>query len=293
MINTLENEFYKITVSALGAELNSVFSKKLNKELLWHADKSVWARNAPVLFPIVGKFKDNTYEYAGKEYHLPQHGFARDKEFKVIEKNADSILLELKQTEETYLMYPFHFDLRIHYELSGQLVKCAYTVINSGDKELYFSIGAHPGFICPMFPGEKLADYKIEFEEKEKSRRRLLNDGLFNGANETVFSEPKSFQLSQSLFDKDAIVFDDLKSTSLKLISEKYCLNFTWFNMPYFGIWTKKGTEAFVCLEPWAGISDSLDSSGLLEEKEGIIKLAADKKYQCGFSFYPNAGKDS
>ena len=291
-MNTLENEFYKISVSALGAELNSVYSKELKKEMLWHADKEVWARNAPVLFPIVGKLKDNTCEYQGKKFHLPQHGFARDKEFKVIKKNKDSILLELKETEETYLIYPFQFNLQIAYELAGEVIKCTYTVNNPENKDLYFSIGAHPGFICPMYEGEKLADYRIEFGTGENSRRRVLQDGLFNGAYETIFESPGSLVLSKSFFDKDAVVFDDLKSTSLKLISKKYCLNFSWFNMPYFGIWAKKGMEQFICLEPWAGVADSLDSLGKLEEKEGIIKLAKGQQYVCGFSFHLNTRKD-
>ncbi len=291
-MHIIENEFYRLSVYNLGAELNSVFSKVLNKELLWHADKDIWARNAPVLFPIVGKLKENRYEYSGKQYNLPQHGFARDKEFKIVEQSQNQITFQLKETEETLLIYPFQFNLKISYELSGETIKCIYTVENSGNKDLWFSIGAHPGFICPVYEGEGLAEYKINFEKPEKSKRRLLQDGLFNNAYEPIFEEPGTLALSQKLFDKDAIVFDDLISTSLKLLSKKYCLNFSWFNMPYFGIWTKKGTEQFVCLEPWAGIADSINSLGKLEEKEGVIKLNSGLKYECGFSFGVNVQKD-
>ena len=281
----LENDSYKVGISALGAELTSVYSKKIEKELLWHADKNIWARHAPVLFPIVGKLKNNTYTFGGKDYHLPQHGFARDKEFKLSAQTESMLELELKDTEETQLIYPFSFRLTICYELAGELIKCTYKVLNTDNKEILFSIGAHPGFICPMYENEKLEDYRIEFQEEEGSERRLLSDGLCTDDREKVFQKPGVLSLSSSLFDKDAIVFDDLASTSANLVSDKFCMQFNWFNMPYFGIWTKKGTNKFICIEPWAGIADSVNATGNLMEKEGIIKLPVDKEHISGFSF--------
>ncbi|HEY1039911.1 MAG TPA: aldose 1-epimerase family protein [Bacteroidia bacterium] len=282
----LENDSYKVSISALGAELTSVYSKKMKKELLWQADKNIWARHAPVLFPIVGKLKNNTYTFEGKEYHLPQHGFARDKEFKLSVQTETTVELELRNTEETQLIYPFSFRLIICYELANGLIKCTYKVLNTDNKEIFFSIGAHPGFICPMYENETLNNYRIEFQEKEVSERRLLSEGLCTDDHEKVFEEPGILSLSSSLFDKDALVFDDLRSTSLRLVSDKYCLSFNWFNMPYFGIWAKKDAEKFICIEPWSGIADSVNATGNLAKKEGIIKLAVDKEHVSGFSFY-------
>lgn len=279
----LANDFFEICVSAHGAELHSVYSKKLNKELLWQADEKVWGRHAPVLFPVVGKLKNDSYTFDRKSYSLPQHGFARDMEFKIVSTKSDSIIYELNATDETLKKYPFHFSLQIEYKLENEKLHCTYKVKNTGDIEMYFSIGSHPGFICPLIEGEQLSDYTISFEKDETAKRNLLDGGLFNGIHEDIIVNKKHIPLSKELFEKDAIVLKGLNSEALQLHSKNYTLNFFWHNMPYFGIWAKKGNEEFICLEPWAGLADSTNVSGNIKEKEGIIALSPNKVFECGF----------
>jgi galactose mutarotase-like enzyme len=280
---TLENDFFSICISAHGAELHSIYSKKLDKELLWSGYDKVWARHAPVLFPIVGKLKNDTFTFNGKSYSLPQHGFARDMEFQLISKSNDCIVFELNSNNETLKKYPFQFSLQIEYKLENDKLHCNYKVNNTGDTEMYFSIGSHPGFICPLMAGEQLSEYTITFEKEETAKRNLLDGGLFNGIQEDVIVNRKHILLSKEIFEKDAIVLKALNSEALQLHSNNYTLNFFWHNMPYFGIWAKKGIEEFICLEPWAGLADSTNASGDIKEKEGIITLSPTKVFECGF----------
>ncbi len=280
----LTNEKFKLEIKQLGAELCSFFSKDLNKELLWQADKDVWARHAPVLFPIVGKLKNNTYSFKGKIYSLPQHGFARDCEFQLTTQNKNSLVFELKETEGSLKNYPFRFNLKINYELTSNGFSCKYMVTNPATEPLYFSIGAHPGFNCPLFENESFEDYCLEFKKDENIERYLIQDGLISDHREKIQLKSGKLALSSALFERDAIVLKQINSSSIKLSSNSYCLNFSWFNMPYYGIWTKPGTRRFICLEPWAGIADSVNASGNLIEKEGIICLKEKEQYKCGFT---------
>ena len=282
-LQSIENDFYKILISSTGAEMHSVFSKKLNKELLWQADSAVWARHAPVLFPIVGKLKADSYLCEEKEYSLSQHGFARDMDFELISQSQSAIVFELKSTDGTLTKFPFSFSLQITYKLESEKLHCNYKVKNTGASAMYFSIGAHPGFICPLHENESLTDYTITFEKEETAQRCLLEAGLFNDKRENVIENNKYIHLSQTLFEKDAIVLKHLSSQALQLHSKKYTLNFFWYNMPYFGIWAKKENPAFICLEPWAGLADSTSTSGNIKEKEGIITLSPDCVFECGF----------
>ena len=50
---SIENQYLKIEVSSLGAELQSIFDKEMKQEVLWQGDKKYWGRRAPVLFPNV------------------------------------------------------------------------------------------------------------------------------------------------------------------------------------------------------------------------------------------------
>jgi galactose mutarotase-like enzyme len=281
----LENEFYEIKIHPSGAEIHSVYSKKINREIIWQAKPEVWSRHAPVLFPIVGKLKENKYQYKNNWYNLPQHGFARDQQFDVIASNIKKAVFLLSSTEETKQHFPFNFNLKITYEIMEESIHCFYQVLNTGENDLYFSIGAHPGFICPIDENEKWTDYSIIFEQIESANRLCLEDGLLNDDTVPFLTNQNSIPLNTNLFDQDALVFKQLNSEALFLKSKKHCLKFSWHNMPYLGIWTKKGQHQFICIEPWHGVADSKNSSGNITKKEGIIKLNQNEEFNCNFGF--------
>jgi galactose mutarotase-like enzyme len=282
-METIENNSLLITISTLGAELKSIYAKERQQEYLWQGSPDWWPRRAPVLFPIVGKLNNNVYRVNGKVFSLPQHGFARDNEFVVGERGADTIEFVLKSGNELLQNYPFPFELRIRYSLEGPQLHVRYDVENKGSQRMYFSIGAHPGF--PLQSGETLSDYYIEFEKAETLDRHLLDEGLFNGKTERVISNEKILSLNNDLFAKDAIVFKGMQSTWLFLRSRKsdYRLKFSCEGFPYFGIWSKPGAP-FLCLEPWCGLADSKGFEGEFKDKEGIQALEAGMIFSRSFS---------
>lgn len=284
MTESIENDFLRIEISTLGAELKSIFHKHKNQEYLWQGDANWWPRSAPVLFPVVGKLNNNEYYVDGKTYSLPQHGFARDMEFTVVEKVADIIVFELKSTEETLAKFPYSFSLKITYSLAENKLFTNYKVENVSSEEMCFSIGAHPGFICPMYENETLEDYYLELQYEETLARHLLENGLFTGESEIIITDTKVLNLHAGLFEKDAIVFKNMRSTYMFLKSKKsdYYLKFSFDGFPYFGIWQKPGAP-FICLEPWCGIADNKGFSGAFSEKEGIVKLDGNEVFEREF----------
>ena len=101
MKKTLKNDFLSIEIDSHGAELTSI--RCGNTEYLWQADPQFWARHSPVLFPIVGRVWDNIYHVNGKEYGLPQHGFARDMEFTPVSQTENEIWFSLEDSLSTGL----------------------------------------------------------------------------------------------------------------------------------------------------------------------------------------------
>lgn len=275
MISILENAFIKVEISTQGAELQSIFNKQSQLEYLWQGDPAVWPRKAPVLFPIVGKVKDNRYTYTGKEYSLPQHGFARDQEFKLVSSTSSAVVYRLQQSEASLKNFPFEFQLDIVYTINQSTVTVEYKIQNpSAAADLYFSIGAHPGFRCPLKDNETFEDYYLEFEKTEKLSRVLLDGGLRGDAREEVTLTENKLPLSVDLFGpKDAIVVSGLNSECISLKSTKsaHGLHFNYKNYPWFGIWSKPGP--FICLEPWMGVADDIHSTQQLTEKESIQLL--------------------
>jgi len=283
---TLENEFLVVTFNTKGAELRSVYHKKFQTNYLWNGDESYWNRCSPVLFPIVGKVKNNTYSYQDQEYKLTQHGFARDTTFIVEQQAEHTITFSMASTDQTKLVYPFDFKLSITYTILESSLVVAYRVINKGTSTQLFSIGAHPGFLCPLEEGLSFEDYFLAFEKEETAPRLLVGEGGISRNTEPVFaSHSNTIPLHLNLFGKkDAIILKDLRSRYMELKSNRgeRGLRFTFEGFPYMGIWTKPGP--FLCIEPWFGIADFEDADGKLEHKEGICKLPIGQDFNASYT---------
>jgi len=122
MIYEISNEYLVVKINDLGAELNSIKKQFEDIEYLWQLNKKIWERQAPLLFPIIGRLKDEQFEYNKKLYNINIHGFANTSVFSLHEKKADSITLVLKNSEKTLKQYPFKFELYISYSLIGNKI---------------------------------------------------------------------------------------------------------------------------------------------------------------------------
>ena len=279
MNTIIKNSGLTAVINLKGAELISLKDKE-NKEFIWEGNPIFWAKHSPVLFPIVGTLKNNSYQYNNIEYHLSRHGFARDMEFELIEKKEDSATYSLQSSEETLKVYPFKFELQIVYTLKENSLSIQYNVINKNQTMLPFSIGAHPAF---ALAGD-FEDYSIEFEREEPLEYFLLENDLISNKTSKIALKKNRLPLTYKIFKNDALIFKTLKSNSLTISKNSkplFKVHFTDF--PNLGIWTKKEAP-FLCIEPWFGYSDTEDSSGNLFEKKGIQILAENETFKSEFS---------
>lgn len=286
----LENEFLSITAANYGAELHSIKEKGENIEYLWNGNPDYWKYHAPILFPIVGKVKNNSYKVNGEVFNLPQHGLGRLQEFKVLSKTENSLTFNLDYSEETLKVYPFKFSLFVIYELIDKTIKITYKVKNLDSKEIYFSIGAHPAYMCPILENETINDYYFEFNKKETASIMLLNTstGLFTGEVQEILNKESNIQLSKELFKNDALVFksSELESNIINLKSKNHnkSIEFDFSNFPYLGLWAPAAGAPFLCIEPWFGHADYENFDGEFKDKEGVLSLPINKEFQCSYS---------
>lgn len=281
MIAVAATDTVQICAESRGAELLSLKHRRDGVERLWKGDPAFWGRRAPILFPIVGRLAENRYLFGGKEYALSQHGFARDREFKLIESSPARLLYRLSSDDETLRLYPFPFDLLVGYRLERSRLEVHHRVTNTGPSPMWFSIGGHPGFACPLKKDESFEEYELVFEEKETLPRHFLQSGLLTGESAPLLEDSDRLPLSWSLFERDAIVLQGLRSkwVELRNRSGRVRLSVHFEGWPYLGIWTRPGAP-FVCIEPWQGLADRAGAPGLLEEKEGIVSLEPGDRWE-------------
>ena len=268
---TLQNQLISATIQSKGAELCSLKNANTHREFLWQADPAHWAKHAPVLFPIVGTLKNNSYLHQEKSYSLPRHGFARDREFSLLEQSETQAVFQLLSSESTLEVYPFSFDFRITYTLQANALITQYTIHNLGEDKMYYNLGAHPAFALPL----EFTDYRLEFSADSELTAHELEADLIGHTTHPVSLHNHNLPLAYSLFEKDALVFKQLESDLVTLYEkDQPILQVSFADFPNLGLWTK--TQApFICIEPWLGYADTVDASGVLIEKEGIQSLAA------------------
>ena len=272
---TLEHDNLLIQVSTKGAELCRLYGKAENLEYLWHGDPAYWGKHSPVLFPIVGTLVNNTYNWQGKNYSLPRHGFARDTEFTLAKQTTDSVVLNLSSTAETLQHYPFHFSLTIVYQISGSMLRVKYIVQNNGDTDMPFSLGAHPAFNLPLVKGDAYHDYLLSFSGGIDSFINPLQNGLLLHEKQKLGLNNNTLPLQTSLFEKDALVFTGKMPDSVRVSCTKNPHGFELHmkGWPHLGLWAAPNAP-FLCIEPWQGHADFADHQGDISQKPGIIMLA-------------------
>ncbi|WP_343854439.1 aldose 1-epimerase family protein [Algoriphagus jejuensis] len=273
---TIQSETLLVTVNQRGMELSSLKSKITGQEYLWQGDPQFWTGQAPILFPIIGALKDGKTSYEGKTYILPKHGFVRNSDqAKLIKQLSDTLVFRLDSTPETLEVYPFAFALEVSFRVSGNSLEISHEVYNLDRKPLYYSLGGHPAFNCPLLAGESLEEYRIEFPQVEHDSTWMITpEGLIGEKGEMILDSSNEIHLHAQIFDQDALIFKALKSREVSLT---HCdrgpiVKMDFDDFDYLGIWAKPGAP-FVCLEPWLGIADASDHSGQLNEKEGIRRI--------------------
>lgn len=275
----LTNETLTVVFESVGAEMISLKDNKSGQEYLWHGDKKFWGRRSPVLFPFVGRVRNGIYTYANQEYEMGQHGFARDMEFECISEDKEEIWFALDATPITKEKYPFDFRLEIGYRLEQNTVRVMWKVENQ-EKEntMYFSIGAHPAFLCPLKEGEKQTEYSIWMDAVDDvlfSKADLETGLMFNYKNQLNLSNGR-YKLAADFFDEGAYIIEDYQVRKVSLMdAENQPYVSVSFNTPVVGIWSpEKKNAPFVCIEPWYGRCDRETFEGTLREREWGNKLA-------------------
>lgn len=269
---SMENELAAVTVSEHASEITSFVDKATGIEHMWQGDPAFWAGRNPTLFPMVGSTWNKEVCIDGKVYHMGNHGFTRNSEFTCIEHSDNTIVMELKDSEETLAQYPFRFTLHITYTLEGKTLSIRYSIVNDNDHVMPFNFGLHPAFNCPMAEGEVQADYHLETNEDE----------VFMQGKDVV-AEGKILELNREVLEKTILVTAP-KSTETKLTNGKHTVTVHAEGYEWLAFWSAKNNAPFVCIEPWHSHTDFEKVEVPFEKREGTLMLEAHQEFTTDYS---------
>lgn len=278
----LENEWLRLKVQPQGGEISSLLYKKKNLEVMWQGDENHWKGKNPTLFPIVGNTWSQDYQIGGKTYAMKNHGLIRYATLQCVLENEHEIIMELKSDETTREQYPFDFTYQIRYTLDQNVVHVDYTITNDSKTEMPFTLGLHPGFNVRNFDTSVL-----EYCEDENATQLHILNGY---SEEKV--QLKQWHLNhQEIVKEGTLVYKDLKSPFVDLKMDEYTLRMSIAGYPFFAVWTSDETASFLCLEPWYGHGDFVESNVAFEKREGMMQLKPNEVFKCEYWFEINENK--
>lgn len=285
----IENDYLKVTVNPVGAEMMSIYNKEDQFDYLWQG--AAWPKHAPVLFPAIGRSNEDAYLIDGQSYEMPQHGFVANQTFDIVSQSEGQIRLELVDNQQTYQYYPFHFRLTITLELNKKALKFMGKVDNLDDHELSFSFGSHPAFNVPIGGDGEFDDYQIEFETPESTINYfeiIKTPNPYRSGKLLPLEQvaQKKVQLTHQMFEKGLIIIqnplDGIRLTSNK---SQHRIHLALHDFNYFTLWTKEGANApFLCLEPFYGLPDAVGAQRELLTKEANYRLASQEAKALGYT---------
>lgn len=284
----LETKHLRCSVSSLGAELQSLLLKANSEELIWQGDPTVWSGRAPILFPIVGALRHSPAHHEKGPITLAKHGFARTQSFSLIDHGKNFARYSLQSSNATLEYYPWHFELQVYFELTPDSLLIHYQVHNKDESALLFNLGSHPAFRLPL-QDSALSDYSIHFDKAEDlSLYSVTADGLLDPCPVDYKLENGQIELSDDIFNNDALVFRNIRSTQISLAHQRLGtrLSVDTGGAPHLGIWAKPGAE-FVCIEPWWGHADFSNASDAFAEKASIQSLPAKEIFSSSIEIHP------
>ena len=196
----------------------------------------------------------------------------------------------LRADAATKAGYPFDFELEIGYrfdkEDENKLV-VSWKVTNRDSREMYFSIGGHPAFLCPPGGRGMQTDCRLLFDTKEKIVSSVVGTGsLLSERTKEYALRDGMLDITEGLFDEDALVIERDQAHKVSLCDGRGRPFVTVsFDAPLFGLWApaKKNTP-FICIEPWYGRCDRESFAGDLSEREYENRLAPSGEFCAGYT---------
>ena len=290
----LKSDQLQVQFQTFGGALSSIKDKD-GVEYLWQGDPTYWSGQAPVLFPICGSVRNDTVVYENKDGSheigkIPRHGLVRKKEFDLVDQTDNSVTFAIEDTEEMYENYPYHFRLEITYIVTGKTIRTEYKIYNKeSEKSMPYFIGGHPGFNCPLLADEVYEDYYLEFEEPETCSvpKPFAETGMLDFKDRSSWLDnQKELDLNYDLFSYDAVTLDELESRKVALRSRKHDkgLRLHFEEFPNLIVWSTLNKGPFIALEPWSGLSTSLEEGDRLEEKKDVRILKPGDFDHVGFN---------
>lgn len=283
----LTNGKLTISVSAHGAELQSIKDAQSGHEYFWEGNPAFWNRRSPLLFPLVGGLWNGTYRLNGCQKQMPKHGFLQNADFELVEQTADTLSYRVQDTAETRRLFPFPFVLEQKFILNGYSLEVQWSVRTTGSETMPFHIGGHPSFFFGGFSaGDELKGY-FSFDNPQPESAAVGAGGCVGPHRyKLAMNADGLLPVTDECFSNDAIILDKGQVHAITLHNvEGRPMVTVHTESDVTLMWSPYGINApFVCIEPWFGLCDHEGYNGEFSERPYTNQVAPGEVWKGGYS---------
>ncbi len=269
----VSNNQLAVTISPIGAEVQSIKDVNTQCEYLWHGDAHWWSGHSPILFPIVGGLWNGTCRVDGQELHISKHGFVRRAPWRVVCVEADKAVFEFVSTVGTFAIFPYAFRLTATYSLDDRKLRAEFCVENLGGSPFCFQLGGHPAIALPNWDDAQPLDGYLRLEGNPTYVLRAGEQGCLEPDTFPVpLNADGLVPLTVDTFSHEALIFDNHQvSAATVLTPSGQPVARVESTAPVWLFWSPQGIHTpFVCLEPWYGLCDHQSFCGDITERPYI-----------------------
>lgn len=251
------------------------------REIITWPENADWRRitkvrgGNPVLFPFVARhYVDGKNEFwrdeSGTVRPMPQHGFAVNAKFSVIEGGPEnSLRMRLVDSEETHSLYPFAFQFDVVVDLlPGSRLEVRFETINTGDHPLPYYAGHHFYFAVPH---DRRADWTLHLPCAEWGQREENGGIIHEKASQDLLrlDDPAAIDRFQIGPRKSKVTLYNAQTGQRLDFELDHSGSLPWYVVT---TWTESPNSDFYCVEPWLGLPNAIHHG------EGLRRLAPGAK---------------
>lgn len=204
----------------------------------------------PVLFPSPGKLTGDAWSWRGASGSMKQHGFARNLPWDVVATGTGDgafATLELRSNDRTRAQYPWDFRAAYTYRLRGRALAIEMRIENLAASPMPFGAGFHPYFA-------------VRDADKAAARIPTRATRAWDNKDKRAIAFT-GFDLTAAEVDLHLL---DHGSTHASLTTGDVTIELRGSpELTHWVVWTLRGRD-FVCLEPWSGPGDALNTGDRL-----------------------------
>lgn len=282
----ISNNQLAVTISPIGAEVQSIKDVNTQCEYLWHGDAQWWSGHSPILFPIVGGLWNGTCRVDGQELHISKHGFVRRAPWRVVSVEAHKAVFEFVSTVGTFSIFPYAFRLTATYSLDDRKLRAEFCVENLGGSPFCFQLGGHPAIALPNWDDAQPLDGYLRLEGNPTHVLRAGEQGCLEPDTFPVpLNADGLVPLTVDTFSHEALIFDNHQvSAATVLTPSGQPVARVESTAPVWLFWSPQGVHTpFVCLEPWYGICDHQSFCGDITERPYINTVNGHATWMGGY----------